>query len=102
MNTHEYSQGICADGAAILKDGVPMTPEEIVRELQANQQGFLDGSDHIPDATKMIQGSVQAMGNLCFNEEDNYTNAVVIEFASREDFRAALESGQCRFTVFGG
>lgn len=30
----EYSQGIMADGPAILKNGRPMTPEEIVRELQ--------------------------------------------------------------------
>jgi hypothetical protein len=25
MSDHEYSQGICGDGAAILKDGQPMT-----------------------------------------------------------------------------
>lgn len=29
----EYSQGIAADGAAILRDGAPMTPEEIVLSL---------------------------------------------------------------------
>lgn len=29
----EYSQGIAADGPAILKDGQPMTPEQIVSEL---------------------------------------------------------------------
>ena len=29
----EYSQGICQDGAAILCDGVPMTPEQIVARL---------------------------------------------------------------------
>ena len=29
----EYTQGICKDGAAILKDGVPMTPEEILEHL---------------------------------------------------------------------
>lgn len=88
MNTHEYSQGICADGAAILKDGVPMTPEEIVRELQS--------------ASEIVQGNVQAMGNLCFNEEDRYQNALVIEFVSRADLKTAMEFGQCRFTVFGG
>ena len=33
----EYSQGICADGAAILKDGQPMTIEEILEELREGQ-----------------------------------------------------------------
>ena len=31
---HDYSQGICADGAAILKDGQPMTIEQILYELR--------------------------------------------------------------------
>ena len=30
----EYSQGICGDGIAILKDGVQMTPEEIIQALR--------------------------------------------------------------------
>ncbi len=30
----DYSQGICEDGAAILKDGEKMTIEEIVKELR--------------------------------------------------------------------
>ncbi len=29
-----YSQGVCQDGAAILKDGQPMTIEEILFELR--------------------------------------------------------------------
>jgi len=29
----EYSEGICGDGAAILKDGAPMKVHEIVAEL---------------------------------------------------------------------
>lgn len=30
----EFTQGICADGAAILKDGVMLTPEEIIELLR--------------------------------------------------------------------
>lgn len=30
----EYSEGICGDGAAILKDGVPMSIPEVIAELQ--------------------------------------------------------------------
>lgn len=33
----QYSQGVAADGAAILKDGLPMTIEEIVTELRDGQ-----------------------------------------------------------------
>lgn len=28
-----YTEGVCEDGAAILRDGVPMTPQEIVKQL---------------------------------------------------------------------
>ena len=31
----EFSQGVCGGGAAILKDGAPMTPEQIVFALRA-------------------------------------------------------------------
>lgn len=34
----EYSQGIMEDGAVILCNGQPMTPEEIVRQLNAYHQ----------------------------------------------------------------
>ncbi len=40
----EYSQGICQDGAAILKDGQPMSVESIIEELRqgAKQNTELD------------------------------------------------------------
>jgi len=31
----EFTQGICEDGAAILSDGIPMTPDEIITALKA-------------------------------------------------------------------
>ena len=34
----EYSEGICGDGVAILKDGTMMTPDEIVADLRRIQQ----------------------------------------------------------------
>lgn len=33
----EYSQGLCSDGPAILRDGVPMTPEAIVAQLNRSK-----------------------------------------------------------------
>lgn len=35
---HEYTQGVCQDGAAILKDGQPMTVEQIVEELRLTEE----------------------------------------------------------------
>lgn len=34
----EYTQGVCYDGAAILMDGRPLTPDEIVQLLNANER----------------------------------------------------------------
>src|SRR5690554_2116467 len=59
-------------------------------------------TDHFRDATKMVQGDVQCMGNLHFNDEDIYDNALVITFADRAGLKSALDSKQCRFTVLGG
>ena len=63
---------------------------------------YCGGADHIADASEMVQGDVQCMGNLYFNDEDSYDNALVITFADRAGLKAALDSKQCRFTVFGG
>jgi len=46
----EYSQGLCADGAAILRDGEMMTIDEIIIELRslaadANRYRFLKMAD---------------------------------------------------------
>lgn len=71
------------------------------RASHGNCQGILDTSDHIPDATKMVQGNVVNMGEMS-EDGEKYTPAMLIEFASVEDFHAAREAGQCRFTVFGG
>lgn len=38
MNESEYSQGICEDGAAILRDGQPMTVEEILDALRDSEK----------------------------------------------------------------
>lgn len=102
MTFEEYAQkhlgtaGLSFEGIELVRMGWN------ARGSYGNCQGILDTSDHIPDATKMIQGDVQCMGNLYFNDEDNYENALVITFADRAGLKAALDSKQCRFTVFGG
>lgn len=41
----DFSQGICADGAAILKDGRPLTIEQILEALRA-LDFLLEVQDH--------------------------------------------------------
>lgn len=43
-----YTQGVCEDGAAILKDGQMMTIEEILVELRANPWIEIT-EDNLPD-----------------------------------------------------
>lgn len=43
----KYTQGVCEDGAAILKDGQPMTIDEIVSELNAQQ--WIPVSERLPE-----------------------------------------------------
>ena len=102
MTFEEYAQkhlgtaGLSFEGIELVRMGWN------ARACHGNCQGILDASDHFCDATKMVKGDVQCMGNLYFNDEDNYENALVITFADRAGLKAALDSKQCRFTVFGG
>ena len=90
--SHGNCQGIPDSSACEVPEGLDATQEEWAR---------INGRKHIPDATKMITGNAVVMGQLSqFGE--TYSPAMLIEFASVEDFNAARESGQCRFTVFGG
>lgn len=72
------------------------------RASHGNCQGIVDPSDHLPDATQMVQGDVQLMGEVTDEEGNTYSPAMVVEFPTVEDFLAAKKAGQCRFTVFGG
>lgn len=72
------------------------------RASHGNCQGILDTSDHIRDATKMVQGNVALMGDIKDEDGTTFHKAMVVQFATVEDFRAAMKAGQCRFTVFEG
>jgi hypothetical protein len=40
VSNHTYSLGFADDGQAILCDGVPMTPEDVIRALTAYTEMF--------------------------------------------------------------
>jgi len=44
--THEFSQGVCGDGAAILKDGQPITVDEVIQ--------LLNTAEHVKSEIKYI------------------------------------------------
>tara|TARA_Y100001973_G_C5184062_1_gene326713 strand:+ start:794 stop:1297 length:504 start_codon:yes stop_codon:yes gene_type:complete len=59
-------------------------------------------ADHIADDRKMVKGNVALAGDITDEDETTFHRAVIIQFATAEDLNAAIRSGQCRFTVFGG
>lgn len=55
----EYSQGVCGDGAAILKDGQPMTIDEIVAELnQAAHAGYAKSHEALEQELSVMHATV--------------------------------------------
>lgn len=56
----EYSEGICADGVAILKDGVPMSVTEILEELRKQKTEMNKTRNRIE-----IGDTVQVTFNSC-------------------------------------
>ena len=49
----EFTQGICFDGAAVLKDGKQMTIEEIIRDLKKSDEAC-DAVENILEYNTMI------------------------------------------------
>ena len=58
--------------------------------------------DHIPDATKKAQGNLILVGDITDASGIEVPKALVVQFGDYESLRAAVDAGQCRFTVFGG
>jgi len=74
MSDHEYSQGICGDGVAILKDGQPMTIEEIVDELQKGQAARTQsGQGAEADEVYLPFGAASAYADAKEGDKDNMT-----------------------------
>ncbi|GGE75611.1 hypothetical protein GCM10011533_29980 [Streptosporangium jomthongense] len=67
-----------------------------------NCQQNLVSSDHFRDATKKSQGNLILAGDITDAFGMEVPKALVIQFGDDESLRAAIDSGQCRFTVFGG
>ena len=53
-------------------------------------------------AQPLVKGDAVAMGRLTFEPDEHYKNVVLVRFSSEDECRQAIQSGQCRFTVFGG
>ena len=68
----EYSEGICGDGVAILKDGTMMTPDEIVADLRRIQ--------HLTEALEKIAN-------------DSTIRGIHLSIAARAVLRKANDNG---------
>lgn len=73
-----------------------------LRKLKGNPQGILDGSDHIADDRKMVEGEVALAGDITDQDGTTFYRSLLVQFTDDSSLRAAVDSGQCRFTVFGG
>jgi len=106
MIEHEYSQGICGDGAAILKNGQPMTIEEIVQELKDGQaaraQGGQeeDGKGSLPWFVHVYNSGYEAGHHdtveggftpIHFSDQDTYHEELVLEIL--EDLNVQASRG---------
>ncbi len=59
-------------------------------------------ADHFPEATKMIRGNVALAGDITDEDGTTFHRSLLVQFTDDSSLRAAVDSGQCRFTVFGG
>lgn len=63
MDKPEYTEGICNDGAAILKDGVIMPVEKVVAELNAKA----DLEERLFNLAMLIRRLIKSMSNHDIN-----------------------------------
>lgn len=72
----EYTEGIAGDGAAILKDGVPMSVSEVIAELnRANAleealRAIADGRGMVPDKSTIYMNGRTPEVPTIFNKHD--------------------------------
>lgn len=59
-------------------------------------------ADHFRDATEMVRGNVALAGDIKDEDGTTFHRALLIQFTDDASLRAAVDAGQCRFTVFGG
>lgn len=85
---NEYSQGIMNDGAVILKNGEPMTPEEIVVELTKMDETKLDGGvfvnkDFLDKIAVQLKESVQSI--------EDWASYASVYFQKKHDLEGEIE-----------
>ncbi len=81
----------------INREGYSGNPKEYV-----DARALLAELDEAARAQQLVKGDAVAMGHLTFEPDEHYENAVLVQFSSEDECRQAIQSGQCRFTVFGG
>ena len=75
----DYTQGVCHDGAAILKDGMPLTIEEILEVLRERDQ-----LDELLKAAGIDAQEIKAENQQLRNKRDELNRAVGEEIDERD------------------
>lgn len=89
---NEYSQGIMGDGVAILKNGLPMSPDDIVAQLSVLQQ-LADSQAHLIAAQEqLIAGTKKETATLVnlLATSRNIMQAIARHGCSKESITEAL------------
>jgi hypothetical protein len=107
----QWSEGICGNGAAILRDGVMVPIEEVVASLnraeQRTAQPDPEGpSERIISIAKAVQKcafgwepDVQVIGNVCAEDVADLCSAVLVRYA-RPVIKPAPVAERFEFSVF--
>jgi hypothetical protein len=91
--SHGNCQGILDSSASEVPEGLDATQEEWAR---------INGRKHIADDRKMVKGNVALAGDITDQDGTTFYRSLLVQFTDDSSLRAAVDSGQCRFTVFGG
>lgn len=70
--------------------------------IELVRMGWNARADHFRDATKMVKGNVALAGDITDQDGTTFYRSLLVQFTDDSSLRAAVDSGQCRFTVFGG
>ncbi|HBJ28854.1 hypothetical protein, partial [Cobetia sp.] len=79
----DYTQGVCHDGAAILKDGMPLTIEEILEVLRERDQ-----LDELLKAAGIDAQEIKAENQQLRNKRDELNREVGEEIDERDALAA--------------
>lgn len=100
MSGIEYSQGICADGAAILKDGAMMTVDEVVQELRTLRESLTSEKWHLDIAEGALASLRLRHAGLQRRDVCEIANRICRDIPEEFHIELTLENGAGWVSLF--